>query len=384
MKPATWVGRLPFSLVTAALALMVLGWLGIGRVADLAALSMRFADRQLIWNALGIGVLLAATLPNYRKLQRAAYAFFVLAIVLLAAVYLFPPINGAHRWIRLGPVGIQPSEFAKVAYVLALCRYLMFRENYRQFRGLLLPLAITLVPLLLVLKEPDLGTALIFLPVLFALLFAAGARGSDLVKLVIVGLLVTPLLWTQMSREQRSRVTSLLQQTPAGQKPGGDGYQLYQSKQMLALGGWRGSVLAGDAVDDPGVYHLPEAHTDFIFSVLGERFGLWGATGVLLLYVLLVAGGLRIAASTREPFGRLLCVGFSCLLGVQALVNTGMAVGLLPVTGLSLPLMSYGGSGLIAHALALGLVMNVGMRPGYEMTREPFRWSRGRGPAVRG
>jgi cell division protein FtsW (lipid II flippase) len=206
------------------------------------------------------------------------------------------------------------------------------------------------------------------------MLFAAGARSEDLGKLLFVGLLLAPLLWSQMSREQRSRVTSLLTQTPAGKKPGGDGYQLYQSKQMLALGGWRGSALDGDAVDDHGVYHLPEAHTDFIFSVLGERYGLLGAAGVLLIYVWLVFSGLRVAAGTREPFGRLLAVGCSALIGVQALVNTGMAVGLLPVTGLSLPLVSYGGSGILAHALAVGLMMNVGMRPGYEVTREPFRW----------
>jgi cell division protein FtsW (lipid II flippase) len=143
---------------------------------------------------------------------------------------------------------------------------------------------------------------------------------------------------------------------------------------MLALGGLWGSALMGDAIDDPGVYHLPEAHTDFIFSVLGERYGLGGEAAVLLLYLAIVARGLRTAADTREPFGRLLCVGLSSLVGVQALVNTGMAVGLLPVTGLSLPLVSYGGSGVVAHALALGLVMNVAMRPGYEVTRDPFRW----------
>jgi cell division protein FtsW (lipid II flippase) len=374
MTLATWAQRLPWSLLAAVIALMGLGWLGIRRVAELAPLPAGSADRQLIWYGLGAGVLLATTLVNYRRLQRISYGLFALSLILLVAVYASPPINGAHRWIRLGPLGIQPSEFAKVACVLAMARYLMFRESYRQFRGLLLPLAMTLVPLLLILKEPDLGTALLFLPVLFAMLFAAGARSSDLARVALVGLLLTPVLWSQMSREQRSRITALWKQTPAGEKSSGDGYQLYQSKQMLALGGWWGSALTGDAVDDPGVYHLPEAHTDFIFSVLGERYGLCGACAVLLLYGLLVTGGLKVAGATREPFGRLLCAGFSALLGVQALVNTGMAVGLLPVTGLSLPMVSYGGSSLIASMLALGLVMNVGMRPGYEVTREPFRW----------
>jgi cell division protein FtsW (lipid II flippase) len=360
--------------LAAATALMAMGWLGIGRAEQFADTSRPFAGHQLVWCALGLVVLTVATMPNYRILERFSYLAFAGAITLLLAVFGFPPINGSHRWIRLGPFGLQPSEFAKVGYVLALSRYLMFRENYRRFRGLLAPLAMTLAPMLLILKEPDLGTALIFLPVLLAMLFAAGVRLSDLAKLLMAGLLVLPLLWSQISREQRSRVTSLLEQSPAGQKPTADGYQLYQSKQMLALGGWRGSFLAGDAVDDAGAYHLPEAHTDFIFSVLVERYGLWGTALLLLFYTLLVASGLRIAAATREPFGRLLCVGLAALVGTQALINTGMAIGLLPVTGLSLPLVSYGGSGMLANCLAIGLILNVGMRPGYEVAAEPFRW----------
>lgn len=374
MNLGTWAYRIPLAPLGATIVLMALGWLGISRAEEFAPTDRRFADQQLIWCGLGLMFLTAATLVNYRTLERFSYAAFAAAMGLLLAVYFFPPINGAQRWIRLGSIGLQPSEFAKVAYVLALARYLMYRENYRRFRGLLAPLAVTLLPVLLILKEPDLGTAVIFLPVLLAMLFAAGARGGDLCKLLLAGLLVVPLLWSQMSREQRSRVTSLLVQTPAGEKPSGDGYQLYQSKQMLTLGGWRGSFWAGDAVDDAGVYHLPEAHTDFIFSVLLERYGLWGAALLLLLYAVLVASGLRIAAATREPFGRLLCVGLTALIGVQALVNTGMAVGLLPVTGLSLPLVSYGGSGLLANSLAIGLILNVGMRPGYDVAGEPFRW----------
>jgi cell division protein FtsW (lipid II flippase) len=138
---------------------------------------------------------------------------------------------------------------------------------------------------------------------------------------------------------------------------------------MLALGGTAGSLIRGDAVDDRAVYHLPAAHTDFIFSVLGERLGWLGTGGVLSLFCLLVGRGLAVAAATREPFGRLLAAGIAALFGVQALINTGMTVGLLPITGLSLPLVSYGGSGLLAHMLGLGLLLNVAIRPGYEIGR---------------
>jgi cell division protein FtsW (lipid II flippase) len=228
--------------------------------------------------------------------------------------------------------------------------------------GLLVPLAITSLPMLLILREPDLGTAMVFAPVLLVMLAASGLPRGDLLKLVAAGLLLVPVLWIQMSREQRSRVAGLLHQAPAGQRPTDDGYQLYQSKQMFALGGWWGSLLEGDAVEDRAAYHLPEAHTDFVFAVLGERLGLPGAAGVLLLFGLLIQRGAVVAERAREPYGRLVATGIVALLAVQVLINTAMTVGLLPITGLSLPLVSYGGSGLLAHAAALGLLVNIGAR----------------------
>jgi cell division protein FtsW (lipid II flippase) len=176
-----------------------------------------------------------------------------------------------------------------------------------------------------------------------------------------------------MSREQRSRVTALFEQTLPAQRPTDDGYHLHQAKQLLALGGIWGSWLAGEPVNDPSVYRLPEDHTDFIFTVLGERFGWMGTFSILFLVVLLSWRGLAVAGATREPFGRLAAVGIVALFAVQSLINTAMTVGLLPVTGLSLPLVSYGGSGLLSHGLALGLLLSVGLRPGYEVAGEPFR-----------
>lgn len=376
MDAYVWLRRTPLLLLAPAVGLAVLGWFAIQRAEEFVDVGDRFSRQQLVWNVLAMAVLGLAAWPDYRRLGRWSYVFFAMALVLLMLVFAFPAINGAHRWIRLGPVGLQPSELAKVTFVLALARYLTYRENYRQFAGLALPLTITIAPVLLVLKEPDLGTALVFLPVFFCMMTAAGARLKHLVLLSVVGLLMLPFLWGQMSREQRSRVTALFEQTAPDERPRDDGYQLHQSKQMLALGGWRGSLLAGDAVDDPSVYHLPEAHTDFVFSVLGERFGLWGTGGVLLLYFILVSRGLTIAAATQEPFGRLVAVGLSALIGVQAVINTGMTVGLLPVTGLSLPLMSYGGSSILANALALGLLVNIAQHPSDGLASEPFRFRR--------
>jgi cell division protein FtsW (lipid II flippase) len=366
--------RFSWSLLLVTLALIALGCVGIARSEELAAGSGAYAKRQMVWAAVSLVAMLVVSLTNYRLLCRISYGIFALSLGLLIAVYFFPAIHGAHRWIRLGPVSLQPSEFAKVAFVLALARYLMYRENHRRFTGLFIPLAVTMAPVLLILREPDLGTALVFLPVLFCGLYFAGARGIDLSRLILCGLLTVPLLWTQMSREQKSRVTALFEQNAPGEKPTSDGYHLHQAKQMLALGGVKGSYLMGDAVDDRAVYHLPEDHTDFIFTVLCERFGFLGGGGVLLLFVVLVWKGLAVAESTREPYGRLVASGVASLFAVETIINTGMTVGLLPITGLSLPMVSYGGSGLLAHAVAVGLLLNIGLNPGYEVGKEPFRF----------
>jgi cell division protein FtsW (lipid II flippase) len=361
-------------MVAIVLALMLVGWLGIARCEEFSGGSGRYLRQQVIWSLLALGAMLAATTVSYRILCRWSYLIFAVAVALLAVVYFLPAVNHAHRWIRLGPLGLQPSEFAKVAFVLALARWLMDRDSHRSLWGLAAPLALTLVPTLLILKEPDLGTSAVFLPVMLVMLFAAGARRIDLAAFTLIGLAALPVLWTQMSREQKLRVTALFEQAGPGEKTSDDTYQLHQAKLMFALGtGW-GSLVAGQPVSDPAVYYLPEARTDFIFCVLGERFGLWGLAGTLTLFGLLVACGRAIAERTREPFGRLLAVGLVGLFAAGVLINTGMAVGLLPVTGLSLPLVSYGGSGMVAHGLALGLLLNVGMRPGYDVTREPFRY----------
>jgi cell division protein FtsW (lipid II flippase) len=226
----------------------------------------------------------------------------------------------------------------------------------------------------LILREPDLGTALVFIPVLLLMLFAAGARRRDLALVLFAGLLVLPVLWSQMSREQRSRVTAMVEQTAPGQRPTADGFHLHQAKKMLALGGVWGSFWSSEPIDDRSIYRVPEPATDSIVVVLGERYGLVGVGLLLLLYVALIWRGLVVAEATREPFGRLVAAGIVSLFAVEVVINTAMMVGLLPVTGLSLPLVSYGGSGLLAHGLAIGLLLNIGMRPGYELANEPFRF----------
>jgi cell division protein FtsW (lipid II flippase) len=372
VQRSVWLQRLPWSIVAAVLGLVLLGWLGIARSEQLSGTSRHYLERQLIWSLVSLAAMFLVAAPSYRILTRYSYVALALSLVLLAAVYWFPPVNGAQRWLRFGPVGFQPSELAKLAFVLALARYLMYRESYRRLWGLMMPLALVMVPLLLVLKEPDLGTALVFLPVLFVMLFAAGARRQHLATLTLVAVAVLPLLWGQMSREQKSRVTALAQQTSAGQRPNDDSYQLHQAKQMLALGGWSGSFMSGEVTADRGVTYVPEPHTDSIAVVIAERFGLLSWAVLLGLFVVLVWRSFAVAQVTREPFGRLAAIGIASLVATQVLINTGMLVGLLPITGLALPFVSYGGSSLLANCLAIGLVLNIGLRPGYEVAAEPF------------
>lgn len=363
MKSRLAVSRFPWLIVTAALALLCLGIFGIARSEELAGGEGRFTSLQMLWSCLAAATATLALWPNYRCLIRYTYWLFGGAVALLVTVYFLPSVHGTHRWIRVGAVSLQPSEFAKLAYILALARLCMYRDREQRFCHLLGPLALTLVPMLLVLREPDLGTAMVFLPVMFAMLFAAGTRLKHLAGLALCGALCLPVLWGQMSREQRSRVTSLFVQNRPDEAPTDDGYHLHQAKQLLSLGGIGGSLLAGEPTDDTGAYRLPEDHTDFIFIVICERLGWCGAAAVLGLTLLLCWRGLVIATRAREPFGRLAAVGVVALFAVQTLINTAMTVGLLPVTGLSLPLVSYGGSGLVAHALALGILLNVALHP---------------------
>lgn len=376
MHLQSWTRRLPWEVVLVCAALVALGIAGIERSETLSGGSGRHLYRQLLWALVCGGAMLGVSVPNYRLLIRFSYPAFLASLVLLIAVFWFPQINGAQRWIRFGPVGLQPSEFAKLTFVLALARYLMYRDSYRRLLGLCVPLAIVMVPLILVLKEPDLGTSLVFLPVLFAMLFAAGARKRHLVLLLAMAVSVLPLLWSQMSREQKSRITALAEQTRADERPTDDGYHLHQAKLQLALGGWTGSYIGGTQDGSDPYCFVPEPHTDSIAVILGERFGLLGWGVMLGLFLLLGWRILAIAQHTREPFGRLVAIGVAALIATQVFVNTAMLLGLLPITGLALPLVSYGGSSLLANAIALGLVLNIGLRPGYEMTNEPFHFVR--------
>lgn len=365
-----WLRSLPLSILLPCLLLPLFGLSGMLRADELYGVSIRF-ERQLIWLMIAWPVMLAITTVDYRNLKPWVPALYLVSIALLLVVLFMPAVNGSRRWIPLGFFDFQPSEFARLALILSLAHYLMFRATQRTISGLFPPLVMTTVPLLLIFKEPDLGTAALFLPVLYTMLFAAGARMRHLLAALLIGIALLPALWVQMSPEQRSRVTTVFNQTSGGPTPRGDGYHLHQSKQVIALGGFSGSHGADELPAHPADYALPAARTDFILVLIAEEWGFAGVSLLLGLYAWLTFCGLQVAGRSRDPFGRLLATGIVTMFATQMLINAGMTVGLVPITGITLPLCSYGGSSLVSTSAALGLLMNIAMRPGYDVGGRP-------------
>jgi rod shape-determining protein RodA len=357
-----------------ALVLSVLGVLAIT-----SASPQRGIKQLTIWLPASVGMMLAALAVPYQRIGRAASFLFALGILVLGAMLTVVPAHrDTHRWIVLGSGAsaprIQPSELMKLAFILAMARYLMFRKNHRRLRGLIKPFLLTLLPVVLILRQPDLGTALLFFPVLFAMLFAAGARAKHLLIVVLLMALSLPGIWLFALKDyQKDRITVLFEQHRTDRAWRlGKGLQVTQSKLTLGSGqvlgkGWRAGTQTQNNL-------LPEDHTDFIFAVIGEEWGFAGCVLVLAAFLTMTFLGLNVAVSTNEPFGRLVAVGVVALLAAQTLINVGMTLGVAPITGMTLPFVSYGGSSLMASFIALGLLLNVGKRRPIVMARKPFEF----------
>ncbi|MHC4604304.1 MAG: FtsW/RodA/SpoVE family cell cycle protein [Planctomycetota bacterium] len=346
--------------------------------------------KQLIFAVIGVLVFIAANLVNYRRFGAISYWIYGFVLLLLAVVLLgkyvnlwfVPLVNRTHRWIRIHPKlpQIQPSELCKLAYILALAWYLRYRSNYRNFSALIGPFVLTLLPMVLILLEPDLGTVILMMPVLFTMLFVAGAKVKHLLLIVLMAILVSPLLWYKMRLNQRIRISSVVLQnawvrekaekhpwlgkvlvgTKFSEKQWKSdwGWHLIRSKYAVASGGAKGyGFRRGPFVK----YNFLEArHNDFIFATIAHQWGFWGCLGLVGLYVIFIGCGLEIAGNNTDPFGRLLAVGIVAMFAVEVIVNVSMTVGLMPITGLTLPLVSYGGSSLLVSMAAVGLLNNVG------------------------
>ncbi len=316
--------------------------------------------RQLSWLGLGmLGMLLAAFL-DYRILGRYAYILHAFGILLLLVVLLFGKgVFGSQRWLVLGGVRLQPSEFVKLTLILALARYFddSKYEGTLGLRQLLAPGLLVLFPFLLVAQQPDLGTALTLLLIFGAVVFVAGLRWKTMAWIggSLMGAL--PILWSFLHDYQKKRLFTLIY---PGAEPLGAGYQSIQSKIAVGSGGlWGKGLMAGT---QSRLHFLPAKHTDFIFSVLAEELGFIGAAVLLVLLLLLIMRGLDIAFHTQDKMGVLIATGVVSMIGLSIILNIGMTMGLMPIVGLPLPLVSYGGSSLVSTFLAVGLLLNLRMR----------------------
>lgn len=350
-----------------ALFVVVLALLAVGLVMVYSASSVfayaRFSDsayffkRQAMWAGLGLAAMLVARSVHYSRLRTMAGPMLLLAIALLAAI-LIPGIGrvagGARRWIAAGPVSFQPVEIARIALLIYVAHFATRRgATVRDFRGgLVPPLVLTGICALLVLGQPDMGSAVMMVTVTMLMLFLAGARIAHL-ALVALATLPAAALAVVTEPYRLQRIMAFLDPWSDAQ---GRGFHVIQSLLAFGSGGLGG---VGLGASSQKFFYLPERHTDFIFAIMGEELGLAGTAGLLVLFGIFAYRGFRIAHAVPDRFGALVAAGITTSITGQALLNMGVATGILPVTGIPLPLVSFGGSSLVATMVMVGILFNI-------------------------
>lgn len=317
--------------------------------------------KEFYWLIIGSVFMLLAVIANYSLLEQFAYAVYGASITLLIAVFFIGrSMGGAKRWISLGFLTIQPSEVAKLALIVALAKYFSSKPAQQKGMGikdLAVPFLILAVPFLLIAKQPDLGTAIVLWMIFWSVAIVVKIRPRLLAAMVISLGAMAPFVWKALKSYQKARLTSFLD--PA-LDPLGTGYHIMQSKIAIGSGGFWGKGFTKGTQGK--LMFLPEHHTDFIFSVIAEEWGLIGSLVVVGLFLTLVLNGLHAAGNAKDRFGFLMAFGIISMFFWQAAINLGMVSGLLPVVGVPLPFISYGGSFLITSMISAGLLINIRMR----------------------
>ena len=321
-----------------------------------------FLKRQVLFIGIGIVLLIGASFFDYRHLAGLAPIAYGLALVGLVVVLtpIGAVVQGARRWINLGAFQVQPSELAKLAVIVGLAAWLASRKGEVNILHVGIACLIVGLPVGLIFMEPDLGTASVFVFVLLAMLLIGGARVRHFGALLLVGVLgIALVLQMGLLRDyQIERITAFLDKNPDIQS---EGFQLAQSKIAIGSGGIRGKGFQGDNTQT-ALDFIPEQHTDFIFTAVGEQLGFVGSATLLALFAFLIWRALRISAISRDLFGTLIAGGIAAMWMFQLFVNVGMTMGIMPLTGITLPFISYGGSSLLINFFAAGLLLNVHMR----------------------
>jgi rod shape determining protein RodA len=322
----------------------------------------QFLKRQLVYAMAGVLVLFVMSTFDYRHLK--GFSPFVYGATIIGLVLVLTPLGdvqkGASRWIDLGAFQIQPSELAKIALIITLSAYLTERMGEVRVRDIAGCLALAMFPMSLIFLEPDLGTMMAFVALTAALLLIGGAKIRHFLALGLLGLfaVLVALQMSVLEDYQVQRITAFLEPNPDVRSVG---YNLTQSKIAIGSGGFRGKGIGGENTQT-SLDFVPEQHTDFIFTAVGEQLGFVGSATLLGLFAFLLWRAIRIATMARDLFGVLLASGCAALWAFQLFVNIGMTMGIMPITGIPLPFISFGGSSLITNFAAVGLLMNIHMR----------------------
>jgi rod shape determining protein RodA len=347
-----------FFLFGTGLALAIVGVIGVYSAGLHGATSIGFT-RQLTWVILGSFLCLLVFSLDYRFLVDHAFVLYGGSILVLIGILFFgTEINNSKSWISIGGIGFQPSEMVKVVTIITLARYLSaISDKYLRWHQFLVLAVITMVPVVLITLQGDLGTALMYFPIVLGLMLVAGLKMRFLVAVLLIALCVAPVSWLFLKDYQKQRILVTLDPSL---DPQGIGYQTRQSQIAIGSGGITGKGLGNGMQSQMGF--VPEVHTDFIFSLLAEETGLIGSIFILLLYLLLLFRLFKVAERARDRTGLLIVAGVMFLIFFHVVVNIGMTIGLLPPIGIPLPLLSYGGSSTVTTFMALGLALSVHYR----------------------
>ena len=348
-----------WTLLGTTLALMAFGGVMIYSATQNTGDPMGFVKVRVLHALFGLTLLAVAAAVDYQAIARAwrpvlGGAMFLLVIVMLVGITTM----GSQRWIPLGPLGgFQPSELAKLALIIALARNLEAHPDLDSWRTVIPVLLIAAVPVGLIVEQPDLGTAMVLVAITAAMLFAAGAPRRIMMALGGATLAGVPVLWQMLHDYQRRRLIVFID---PGVDPQGAGYALIQSKIAMGSGQMFGKGLLHGTQNL--LNFIPEQHTDFIFTVVGEELGFLGAMTVLALFAIWLWRGMTIVYLAKDRLGMLMAVGIVSMIAFHVVVNIGMTVGLMPITGIPLPFISHGGSALVVMVMATGVLLGIGMR----------------------
>lgn len=347
-------------------SVMILSVFGIVAIASATRTSegvffTSLVRRQMMWVVFSWSVAALTIFVDYRLLSKFAYILYGSSIAMLILVlFVGETIKGAQRWVIIGPASFQPSEFAKILIIIGLAHFLEKKPRLDKLYHLIIPTLFIAIPAALIAQQPDLGTALVLVFMLFAMLFAAGLRLRHMAYVVgLGGFVALPIAWVfALKPYQKERLLVFLDPQ---RDPLGAGYNVIQSRIAIGSGRMAGHGLFAESTQS-GLNFIPEQYTDFIFAVIGEGLGFWGSVLLLLLFAFILVRCMRIAMRSKDQFGSLVVVGLTSMLAFHVLVNAGMTLGLMPVTGLPLPFVSYGGSSYLTNAIVIGIILNIGMR----------------------